>query len=161
MSPLTSYCSPLDRVKITAALNVSPAPSVSTRALGGKASEWTTTRSGPMASAPFSAQAQIRTALECSGSEGGISCTFLFLIRKRFVSPDQSLKNNSILLVHAHPRLAHRQTHTDIQNITHTLTHTQSPTHCFDCNRSSLSLTRHTVSTAERLDDVPCKCCCC
>lgn len=48
---------------MTAALKVSPAPSVSTRVSGGNASEWTTTLSGPIASAPFSAQAQTRTAL--------------------------------------------------------------------------------------------------
>lgn len=48
---------------MTAALKVSPAPRVSTRLSGGKASEWTITPSGPKASAPFSAQAHIRTAL--------------------------------------------------------------------------------------------------
>lgn len=48
---------------MTEALKVSPAPRVSTSASGGKASEWTTTPSGPKASAPFSAQAQISTAL--------------------------------------------------------------------------------------------------
>lgn len=48
---------------MTAALKVSPAPRVSTRFFGGKASEWTIKPSGPKASAPFSAQAHTRTAL--------------------------------------------------------------------------------------------------
>lgn len=48
---------------MTAALKVSPAPSVSTRVSGGKASECTSSPSGPTASAPASAQAQISVAL--------------------------------------------------------------------------------------------------
>ena len=56
--------SPWDRLKMTAALNVSPAPRVSTTWGGGKASEWSSCPSGPRASAPFSAQAQTSAALQ-------------------------------------------------------------------------------------------------
>lgn len=56
-------CPPAESAKMTEALKVSPAPSVSTRVSGGKASECTSSPLGPMASAPFSAQAQISVAL--------------------------------------------------------------------------------------------------
>lgn len=56
-------CPPAESAKMTAALKVSPAPSVSTRVSGGKASECTSSPSGPTASAPASAQAQISVAL--------------------------------------------------------------------------------------------------
>lgn len=56
--------SPWDRLKMTEALKVSPAPRVSTTRGGGKASEWSSRPSGPRASAPSSAQAQIRVALQ-------------------------------------------------------------------------------------------------
>lgn len=55
--------SPWDRLKMTAALKVSPAPRVSTTRGGGKASEWSSRPSGPSASAPSSAQAQTSVAL--------------------------------------------------------------------------------------------------
>lgn len=55
--------SPFDRLKMTEALKVSPAPRVSTTRGGGKASEWSSWPSGPRASAPSSAQAQTSVAL--------------------------------------------------------------------------------------------------
>lgn len=56
--------SPWDRLKMTEALKVSPAPRVSTTRGGGKASECSSRPSGPRASAPCSAQAQTSTALQ-------------------------------------------------------------------------------------------------
>lgn len=68
-------CPPSARAKMTAALKVSPAPSVSTRVSGGKASECTSSPLGPMASAPSSAQAQISVALgECEVGLGHTMC---------------------------------------------------------------------------------------
>lgn len=55
--------SPFERLKITEALKVSPAPRVSTTRGGGKASECRSWPSGPRASAPASAQAQMSVAL--------------------------------------------------------------------------------------------------
>lgn len=55
--------SPFERLKITEALKVSPAPRVSTTRGGGKASECSSWPSGPRASAPSSAQAQTSVAL--------------------------------------------------------------------------------------------------
>lgn len=56
--------SPWDRLKMTEALKVSPAPRVSTTWGGGKASECSSRPSGPRASAPSSAQAQTSIALQ-------------------------------------------------------------------------------------------------
>lgn len=68
-------CPPSASAKMTAALKVSPAPSVSTRVSGGKASECTSCPSGPRASAPSSAQAQISVALgECQLGLGLTVC---------------------------------------------------------------------------------------
>lgn len=55
--------SPFERLKITEALKVSPAPRVSTTRGGGKASECSSWPSGPRASAPCSAQAQMSVVL--------------------------------------------------------------------------------------------------
>lgn len=69
-------CPPSASAKMTAALKVSPAPSVSTRVSGGKASECTSCPSGPKASAPSSAQAQISVALrECQVGLGNTLCS--------------------------------------------------------------------------------------
>lgn len=64
-------CPPPESAKMTAALKVSPAPSVSTRVSGGQASACTSSPPGPMASAPSSAQAQISVALRGGGAGVG------------------------------------------------------------------------------------------
>lgn len=63
-APVLLRYSPWDRLKMTEALKVSPAPRVSTTRGGGKASEWSSRPSGPRASAPSSAQAQTSVALQ-------------------------------------------------------------------------------------------------
>lgn len=64
---------PADRAKMTAALKVSPAPSVSTMRAGGTASAWTSSPAGPSASAPCSAQAQMSVVLGAAQGRGGMS----------------------------------------------------------------------------------------
>lgn len=69
LCPLPGY-SPWERLKMTEALKVSPAPRVSTTRGGGKALEWSSRPSGPRASAPSSAQAQTSVALRHPHSAG-------------------------------------------------------------------------------------------